>query len=228
VQGVVRFERRNLVEQAPGRELSFDLAFCCNVLIYLEREARRRVLERLVGALRPGGYLFLGSAESTGATPPAVTVALTTPDGTVYQRTGTSATTAPPVRPPALVRPPAPVRPPASTTNLQADVEVVALVGSYDDPDRLTAELRGALERSPAALVVDLDSAAFLDPGCARVLHRAAMTLPAPDRLALVASQPGVLRWMRRQPLLSALPCAGSRAAAQTLLSPGPSKEVKV
>jgi chemotaxis protein methyltransferase CheR len=218
---VVRFERRNLMEQAPGREPGFDLIFCCNVLIYLEREAQRRVLERLVAALHPGGYLFLGSAESTGAVVPAVTVALTTPDGTVFQRAASAAGVAERVAPPAPVK-----EPPASTasvkTETETEVEVLALEGSYDEPTRLKAELRGALERSPAALIVDLDSAAFLDPGCARVLHRAAMTLPAPDQLALVASQPGVSRWLQRQPLLTALPRTASRAAARALLTRRP------
>ena len=41
----------------------FDLVSCRNVLIYLQGEVRDQVLATLVGALRPGGYLFLGEAE---------------------------------------------------------------------------------------------------------------------------------------------------------------------
>jgi chemotaxis protein methyltransferase CheR len=38
--------------------------FCRNVLMYFTAEQRRGALERLTNALVPGGYLFLGSAET--------------------------------------------------------------------------------------------------------------------------------------------------------------------
>jgi len=38
--------------------------FCRNVLMYFSAEQRRAVLDRLTEALMPGGYLFLGHAES--------------------------------------------------------------------------------------------------------------------------------------------------------------------
>ena len=37
---------------------------CRNVLFYLGMPVRRRVLERLAGALRPGGVLVLGAGET--------------------------------------------------------------------------------------------------------------------------------------------------------------------
>jgi two-component system CheB/CheR fusion protein len=43
-----------------------DLVTCRNLLIYLEAEAQRRALTLMHFALREGGYLFLGSAESVG------------------------------------------------------------------------------------------------------------------------------------------------------------------
>jgi chemotaxis protein methyltransferase CheR len=43
----------------------FDLIMLRNVLIYFDREARRTILRRARQALRPDGYLFLGSAETT-------------------------------------------------------------------------------------------------------------------------------------------------------------------
>lgn len=43
-----------------------DLATCRNLLIYLEPEAQRRALALLHFALREGGYLFLGNAETLG------------------------------------------------------------------------------------------------------------------------------------------------------------------
>ena len=36
-------------------------------MIYFDREGQRRLLTVLTGALAPGGYLFLGHAETLGA-----------------------------------------------------------------------------------------------------------------------------------------------------------------
>lgn len=59
----VRFQSYNLL--APYAALGrFDLIFCRNVLIYFPDEIKRDILSRLVGALNPGGYLFLSSTES--------------------------------------------------------------------------------------------------------------------------------------------------------------------
>lgn len=46
------------------RPRSYDVIFCRNVLMYFTAEQRRGALERLTNALVPGGYLFLGSAET--------------------------------------------------------------------------------------------------------------------------------------------------------------------
>jgi len=46
---------------AMGR---FHLVFCRNALIYFDREAKRRCVEHFARALEPGGYLFVGHAES--------------------------------------------------------------------------------------------------------------------------------------------------------------------
>ena len=43
-----------------------DLIFCRNVMIYFRPETVRAVVGRLRRALRPGGYLFLGHAETLG------------------------------------------------------------------------------------------------------------------------------------------------------------------
>ena len=42
----------------------FDLILCRNVLIYFARETKRRVIDHMWRALKPGGFLFVGHAES--------------------------------------------------------------------------------------------------------------------------------------------------------------------
>jgi hypothetical protein len=41
-----------------------DVIFCCNVLIYFDLASKRRVVQHFYANLLPGGYLFLGHAES--------------------------------------------------------------------------------------------------------------------------------------------------------------------
>lgn len=61
----IRFKKQNLLESESMAE-SFDLIFCRNVMIYFDRESKRRLLGRLEEALKPGGYLFIGLAELFG------------------------------------------------------------------------------------------------------------------------------------------------------------------
>jgi chemotaxis protein methyltransferase CheR len=42
----------------------FDCIFCMNVLIYFSEERRAALIQRFFDYLEPGGYLFLGHAES--------------------------------------------------------------------------------------------------------------------------------------------------------------------
>ena len=65
VRGMVRLQRLNLVEpKAIGAFGSFDAIFCRNCLIYFEQATQKRVVDQFAAVLRPGGYLFLGQAES--------------------------------------------------------------------------------------------------------------------------------------------------------------------
>jgi chemotaxis protein methyltransferase CheR len=59
----VRFLRHNLVHD-PAPEGDHDLVVCRNVLIYFRPPAAERVVARLLGAVRPGGYLLLGPVET--------------------------------------------------------------------------------------------------------------------------------------------------------------------
>lgn len=55
------FASQNLLSDPPFSHL--DLITCRNLLIYLDTDARDRVLFLLHSALRPGGYLLLGKSE---------------------------------------------------------------------------------------------------------------------------------------------------------------------
>lgn len=59
---MVLFAQHDLLKDSPFSRL--DLVSCRNLLIYLKREAQRRVFETLHFSLLPGGRLFLGSSES--------------------------------------------------------------------------------------------------------------------------------------------------------------------
>jgi chemotaxis protein methyltransferase CheR len=60
----VRFAQVNLHHESYPLPGKFDLVFCRNVLIYFDAESKRRVIERLLARLAPGGILFLGHSES--------------------------------------------------------------------------------------------------------------------------------------------------------------------
>ncbi|MDP9163970.1 MAG: protein-glutamate O-methyltransferase CheR [Pseudomonadota bacterium] len=65
VKRLVQFGRLNLLDGARvAAEGPFDAIFCRNVLIYFDKPTQKRVVESFARALRPGGYLFLGHAES--------------------------------------------------------------------------------------------------------------------------------------------------------------------
>jgi chemotaxis protein methyltransferase CheR len=65
VKRLVSFARLNLLDGARvAAEGPFDAIFCRNVLIYFDKPTQKRVVESFAKALRPGGYLFLGHAES--------------------------------------------------------------------------------------------------------------------------------------------------------------------
>lgn len=59
---LVTFEQANLLDAIPPR--GCDVVWCRNVLIYFSADARRRVIERLMSSLVPGGFLFVGYSET--------------------------------------------------------------------------------------------------------------------------------------------------------------------
>jgi chemotaxis protein methyltransferase CheR len=63
VRSLIQFQRLNLVEPLPNLE-PFPAIFCRNVMIYFDRPTQERVVKQLAACLEPGGYLFIGHAES--------------------------------------------------------------------------------------------------------------------------------------------------------------------
>jgi len=63
VRAQVNFRRINLVESFSWPRL-FPVVFCRNVMIYFDRQTQEQVVRRLAACLEPGGYLFVGHAES--------------------------------------------------------------------------------------------------------------------------------------------------------------------
>ena len=69
-QCVVKPRIRNMVTFAPMNLAQvvymgkFDCIFCMNVLIYFSEERQCQLMQRFYEYLEPGGYLFLGHAES--------------------------------------------------------------------------------------------------------------------------------------------------------------------
>ena len=60
--------RHNLTADPPPRGM--DLVVCRNVLIFMERQLQRVVLDRLVQAAKPGGWLFFGVSEAAAEADP--------------------------------------------------------------------------------------------------------------------------------------------------------------
>jgi chemotaxis protein methyltransferase CheR len=65
-RATVQFERKNLAVEDPElwRPAAYDVIFCRNVLMYFAPEAMRAVIARVAESLAPGGFLFLGHAET--------------------------------------------------------------------------------------------------------------------------------------------------------------------
>ncbi len=79
---MARFATGDLLRD-PVPQGSFDLILCRNVVIYFTEPVRDGLHERLASALRPGGYLMVGSSERV-ATPQAF--GLSTAHPFIYRR----------------------------------------------------------------------------------------------------------------------------------------------
>jgi two-component system CheB/CheR fusion protein len=88
-QYLVRREIREMIIFAPHNVLKdppfshLDMASCRNMLIYLNSTAQEQVMETLHFALKPGGFLFLGTSESVDGTNDSYT--LVSRENHIYQ-----------------------------------------------------------------------------------------------------------------------------------------------
>lgn len=69
----LQFHQINLDAPLPSIGL-FDFIFLRNVLIYFNPDTRRRVITRVLSALKPGGYFLIGHAESLQDINPGIRV----------------------------------------------------------------------------------------------------------------------------------------------------------
>ena len=208
---LVQFESHNLTEAGYPQKL--DLIFCRNVLIYFAAEARRQVVLRLIESLAPGGFLFVGYAESLrdfDALEP-----VRTPDAVLYRKplAGERARRASvPMPVPPMARAPmatpvpaapelprAPRRRAPSYSGVEAEEAVIELRGRYEAGERLGRELAPALSGSFRRVVIDLDGADYLDDAAGQVLRRAcAAARAAGVEVVLVAERQATRRWLAR------------------------------
>lgn len=65
VKSIVKFMNINLIEEKEVKQIKgMDVVFCRNVLIYFDDKAKKKAVSLIYDALRPKGYLFVGTSES--------------------------------------------------------------------------------------------------------------------------------------------------------------------
>lgn len=206
---LVRFERANLLDGAAPR--GCDLVWCRNVLIYFTADARRRAIDRLVGATAPGGFVFVGYSESLRDV--AELDGQRASDAVYYVRRAAPAVR---TRPPPVARPDpaaasdrrsapivAPiVAPGAAPGAAPASDDTLALRGQ-PAAAQLTAEISARLALPGLrSLWIDLDGAELLDDDLAPVLRRARAAAGAAGiELGVRATRAGTRRWLARHGL---------------------------
>jgi len=61
---LIEFRRLNFMDSDYGIAEKVDAIFCRNVIIYFDRPTQERILLKLSNCLLPGGYMFVGHAET--------------------------------------------------------------------------------------------------------------------------------------------------------------------
>lgn len=97
VRDTVTFKQANVLTPGLLAQGKYDVIFCRNLLIYLDREARDRLIQALDRALVPAGLLFVGAAE-TMQIPPQYT-AVPHKAAFAYRKASSNVTPANPLAP---------------------------------------------------------------------------------------------------------------------------------
>jgi chemotaxis methyl-accepting protein methylase len=208
----VEFRRANLLDGPTPRDC--DLVWCRNVLIYFTADARRRVIDRLVSATAPDGFVFVGYSESLRDVPELEGVRAG--DTVYYVRRGeASPRSRPPTQPVPDRRTPPPMsgyRTPAMSDDRTPPPIVFSPAPPADDTLALfghpttahvTAEISARLALPGLqSLTIDLDGAELLGDDLAPVLRRArAAAWTAGIALRVHATRAGTVRWIGRHGL---------------------------
>jgi chemotaxis protein methyltransferase CheR len=149
VSGTVAFEERNLVDDDHDlwTPESYDVVFCRNLMMYLTPNHARSLMERIARALMPGGYLFLGHAETLRGVSQDFHLQHT--DNTFYYRRRTASEgETPAVTAPAAAG--APVLPPLAELVGAADTWVEAIAGAAGRIQALSDRPRWAAPSRPS------------------------------------------------------------------------------
>ncbi len=129
------FSVHNVLKDPPFSKL--DLISCRNLLIYLNAPAQTRVLQAFHYALRPGGFLFLGSSESVSRQTELFT--MVDKKNRIFQRNNVAGILPMPL--------------PVSTPPQVAQVSMPLALRGESTIDRLAARIVG--KYAPAYLVID-------------------------------------------------------------------------
>jgi chemotaxis protein methyltransferase WspC len=190
VKGTVRFLRGNLID--PGLLADrppYDVVFCRNLLIYLDRDARERAVAALDRLLAPSGLVFIGHAETLSF--PSSPFVMADESGSFAYRRASPDATAATLRRRESSRPkPPPSRPPARP--LSATIPP-ALPGPA--PVRaLTAPIAPQVSSTPLERASDLANQRRFDEAirlCQQSIHEDGPTAQAYFLLGIIQQAAG-------------------------------------
>ncbi|SAK91509.1 chemotaxis protein [Caballeronia hypogeia] len=211
VRECILFATHNLLRDPPFSHL--DLVSCRNVMIYLDRAVQRQVFELFQFALRGGGYLFLGSAESADLADDLFTVA--DKKSRIYRARTVLNRTKPPAAFGSLVGVG------AHEDSSAAAAAPPNLPAGPETPERRSFSFAALHQRvleeyAPPSIVVDRDSnIVHLSPTAGRYLHHGGGELSS-SIMALVLPE---LRLDLRTTLFRAHQTAGSVEARRVKLA---------